>query len=97
MSKMLVVKLTVDEIAAIPDLLKNSNSSISSTLSSSEFTHSLSVVLYHHLNSHIAYPGSPLEPSNHNRWQFLYLPLSLLLKTVLQINKKKKTGTFVLA
>ena len=32
------------------------------------------LVLYQHLNLHIAYPGIPPEPSNHTRRQFLHLP-----------------------
>ena len=34
----------------------------------------IGLVFHQHLNSHIAYPGSPPEPSNHTRWQFLHLP-----------------------
>ena len=32
------------------------------------------LVFHQHLNSHIVYPGSPPEPSNHSRGQFLHLP-----------------------
>ena len=37
-------------------------------------------VFHQHLNSHIAYRGSPLEPSNQTREQFLYLPSYLPLR-----------------
>ena len=38
------------------------------------------LVFYQHLNSHIAYPGIPPEPSNHTRGQFLHLPSYPLLR-----------------
>ena len=38
------------------------------------------LVLHEHLNLHLAYPGSPLEPWNHTRGQFLHLPPYPLLR-----------------
>ena len=38
------------------------------------------LVFHQRLNSHKAYPGSPLEPSNHSRGQFLRLPSYPLLR-----------------
>ena len=38
------------------------------------------LVFHQHLNSHIAYPGIPPEPSNHTRGQFLHLPSYPLLR-----------------
>ena len=38
------------------------------------------IVFHQHFNSHIAYPGSPPEPSNHTRGQFLHLPSYPLLR-----------------
>ena len=37
-------------------------------------------VFYQHLNSHITYRGSPTEPSNQTRGQFLHLPSYPLLR-----------------
>ena len=38
------------------------------------------LVFHQHLNSHVAYPGIPPEPSNHTRGQFLHLPSYPLLR-----------------
>ena len=49
------------------------------------------LVLFQHLNSHVAYPGIPPENSNHTRGQYQHLPSYPLLR--LLCSKSDKTGS----
>ena len=49
------------------------------------------LVFHQHLNSHIAYPGIPPEPSNHTRGQFLHLPSYPLLRLLWSKSDNKVT------
>ena len=52
------------------------------------------LVFRQHLNSHIAYPGIPPEPSNHTRGQYLHLPSYPLLRLLWSKSDNKVTRNF---
>ena len=54
------------------------------------------LVFHQHLNSHIAYPGIPPEPSNHTRGQFLHLPSYPLLRLLWSKSDNKVTRKSIL-
>ena len=56
----------------------------------------ISLVFHQHLNSHIAYPGIPPEPSNHTRGQFLHLPSYPLLRLLWSKSDNKVTRKRIL-
>ena len=54
------------------------------------------LVFHQHLNSHVAYPGIPPEPSNHTRGQFLHLPSYPLLRLLWSKSDHKVTKKRIL-
>ena len=54
------------------------------------------LVFHQHLNSHVAYPGIPPEPSNHTRGQFLHLPSYPLLRLLWSKSDNKVTRKRIL-
>ena len=54
------------------------------------------LVFHQHLNSHIAYPDIPPEPSNHTRGQFLHLPSYPLLRLLWSKSDNKVTKKRIL-
>ena len=53
-------------------------------------------MVHQHLNSHIAYSGSPTEPSNNTRGQFLHLPSYPLFKLLRSKSDNKVSRKTVL-
>ena len=62
----------------------------------SHICYPIRLVFHQHLNSQIAYPGIPPEPSNHTRGQFLHLPSYPLLRLLWSKSDNKVTRKRIL-
>ena len=62
----------------------------------SHICYPIRLVFHQHLNSHVAYPGIPPEPSNHTRGQFLHLPSYPLLRLLWSKSDNKVTRKRIL-
>ena len=62
----------------------------------SHICYPIRLVFHQHLNSHIAYPGIPPEPSNDTRGQFLHLPSYPLLRLLWSKSNNKVTRKRIL-
>ena len=63
---------------------------------SSHICYPIRLVFHQHLNLHTAYLGSPAEPSNHTRGQFLLLPSYPLLRLLWSKSDNKVTRKRIL-